>query len=43
MVEHVEEFGPELGAESFPELPVLVHGQIQVLEAGVSEEVIPAK
>src|ERR1700687_863788 len=39
MVEDVEEFGAELHAEPFREMPVLGDGEIKVPEAGIAESV----
>jgi len=39
MVEHVEEFGAELSAETFPELPILRDREIPVPKAGIAEDI----
>jgi len=39
VIENVKELHPELGAEPLPELEVLEHGEIHVLEARVPEDV----
>ena len=39
MVEEIEEFDPELGAESFPEFPVLGHREIPVVKSGVAKDI----
>src|ERR1700728_1923129 len=39
MVENVEELGAELGAEFFPEVPVLGNREIEVSEAGIGKQI----
>src|SRR5260370_12079424 len=39
MIEYVKDLPTELGAEPLPELEVLEHGEIHVLEARVAEDV----
>src|SRR5205807_163275 len=38
-IEQVEEFSPELSVEPLRKLKVLEHGEVHVLEAGVTEDV----
>src|SRR5207237_10299270 len=41
MIEHVEELGTELRAKALSKLPILSHGEVPVVKAGVAEN-IPA-
>ena len=39
VVEKIEDFGPELGAEAFRDLDILAHGRIHVSEASVAPRI----